>query len=286
MNATGASIIHPTDFSDDSIDAFAHALKIVTLAKGRLYVAHVAGRAGAHEWHAYPHVRQTLSQWGLLDADASTAAIFERLGVEVMKVEIEPQDPVRGVARFLETHPSELMVLATQGRDGLPRWLHPSIAEAMSRRTHIQTLFVPPHSRSLVDRATGELDLNRILIPVDHQPAPLSAIKAIQQFYRALGAKPEIRILHIGKSAPVVATVSSPSHPAPIAVPVEIRDGDVVEGILQAAEEMRVNMIGMPTAGHHGLLDALRGSTTERVLRHAPCPVLAIPVPLPHSSPA
>jgi hypothetical protein len=27
----------------------------------------------------------------------------------------------------------------------------------------------------------------------------------------------------------------------------------------------------MPTAGHRGVLDALRGSTTERVIRHAPC---------------
>jgi nucleotide-binding universal stress UspA family protein len=34
----------------------------------------------------------------------------------------------------------------------------------------------------------------------------------------------------------------------------------------------------MPTAGHHGVLDALRGSTTERVIRHAPCPVLALSV--------
>jgi nucleotide-binding universal stress UspA family protein len=34
----------------------------------------------------------------------------------------------------------------------------------------------------------------------------------------------------------------------------------------------------MPTAGHHGVLDALRGSTTERVIRHAPCPVLALPL--------
>jgi hypothetical protein len=31
----------------------------------------------------------------------------------------------------------------------------------------------------------------------------------------------------------------------------------------------------MPTAGHYGILDALLGSTTERVLGHAPCPVLA-----------
>ena len=278
MDIAGAAIIHPTDFSADSMNAFAHALKISIAAKYRLYVAHVAGRSDANEWHAFPHVRQTLVRWGLLDAKAPIAAIAERLGIEVLKVEIEPQNPVRGIARFLETHPSELMVLATAGRDGLPRWLRPSIAEAMSRRAHMPTLFIPPHSTSLVDRATGTLDLNRILIPVDHRPAPVVAIRAIQHFYRALGAKPEIRILHIGPSAPVIARVSSPTQRAPVDLPIEVRGGDVVEGILRAADEMQTNLIGMPTAGHHGLLDALRGSTTERVLRQAPCPVLAVPV--------
>jgi nucleotide-binding universal stress UspA family protein len=33
----------------------------------------------------------------------------------------------------------------------------------------------------------------------------------------------------------------------------------------------------MATQGHHGVLDALRGSVTERVLRRAPCPLLAVP---------
>jgi nucleotide-binding universal stress UspA family protein len=35
----------------------------------------------------------------------------------------------------------------------------------------------------------------------------------------------------------------------------------------------------MPTAGREGVFDALRGSTTERVLRRAPCPLLAVPAP-------
>lgn len=278
MNAAGAAIIHPTDFTEESMSAFAHALKISLLVKCRLYIAHVAERDHADDWHAFPHVRETLTRWRLLEAEAPPAAIFDKFGVEVVKVEIEPQDPVRGLSRFLEGHPSELMVLATHGRQGLPRWVRPSIAEAMSRRTHTQTLFVPGRSNVLVDAATGELNLNRILIPVDHRPAPIAAIKAIQQFYRALDAEPEIRILHIGKNVPVVATISSPAHQAPVQVPVEVRNGDVVEGILQAAAEMRANLIGMATMGHHGLLDALRGSTTERVLRQAPCPVLAIPI--------
>jgi len=278
MPAVSAAIIHPTDFSEESMSAFAHALKISLLVKAKLYVVHVAERQDADEWHAFPHVRQTLARWHLLEADAPTAAIFDKFGVEIVKVEIEPQDPIRGLSRFLEGHPSELMVLATHGREGLPRWVRPSIAEAMSRRTHMQTLFVPGRSNVLVDQATGELHLNRILIPVDHRPAPVAAIKAIQQFYHALGAAPELRILHIGKDVPVVATISSPSHPSPLDVSVETRDGDVVEGIVQAAIGMRANLIGMATAGHRGLLDALRGSTTERVLRQAPCPILAIPV--------
>jgi nucleotide-binding universal stress UspA family protein len=45
---------------------------------------------------------------------------------------------------------------------------------------------------------------------------------------------------------------------------------------VDAAIELDVDLIAMPTAGHHGVLDALRGSTTERVIRHAPCPVLAL----------
>jgi len=36
-------------------------------------------------------------------------------------------------------------------------------------------------------------------------------------------------------------------------------------------------LIAMPTAGRHGFLDAKCGSTMERVVRHAPCPVLSVP---------
>ncbi len=35
--------------------------------------------------------------------------------------------------------------------------------------------------------------------------------------------------------------------------------------------------VSVPTAGHHGFIDALRGSVTQRVLHEAPCPILAMP---------
>ena len=123
MNSTSAPIMHPTDFSDLSMNAFAHALRISLVVKCKLYIVHIAERQDADEWQAFPHVRQTLARWGLLDANESTAAIFGKLGVEVVKVEIEPQDPVQGLSHFLQGHPSDLMILATHGREGLPRWL-------------------------------------------------------------------------------------------------------------------------------------------------------------------
>jgi nucleotide-binding universal stress UspA family protein len=56
-----------------------------------------------------------------------------------------------------------------------------------------------------------------------------------------------------------------------------VRQGDVVEQILDVAATRDSDLIVLTTAGHHGILNALQGSTTERILRGAQCPVLAIP---------
>jgi nucleotide-binding universal stress UspA family protein len=80
------------------------------------------------------------------------------------------------------------------------------------------------------------------------------------------GTEPTVQLLHVGPKAPHVK-----GH-----APVTIRYGNVVQTIIDAAVEYDVDLICMPTAGHHGVLDALRGSTTERVLRNASRPLLAI----------
>lgn len=275
INPAIVSIMHPTDFSDLSANAFVHALRISVAVKCKLYIVHVAEQAD-EEWLAFPHVRQTLARWGLFDERDSTAAIYEKLGVEVAKVEVEPQDPVRGFLRFHAGHRSELIVLATHGRDGLPRWLEPSLAEAMSRRAATQTLFISAHGRGFVDSASGEFDLKRVLVPVDHNPPPATAIRAIRRFCHAVGAAPKFYFVHVGAQAPELETEETDAGAE--AADVELRSGEAVDGILQAAADIEANLIGMATAGHHGLLDAIRGSTTERVLRQAACPVLAVPV--------
>jgi len=274
VNSITGSVIHPTDFSDLSFNAFAHALKISLATKCKLYIVHVAERSKADEWEAFPRVRETLARWGLADAKAPTAVIFEKLGVEVVKVEITAEDPAGGLWHFFARHPSDLLVLATRGREGPPRWIRPSVAEAMSRRARTETLFIPPRSAGFVDEKTGAIDLERIVFPVDHNPSAQATLGAMHRFCHALGVQPAIHALHVGADAPALSASADPAD----TIAVELRTGNVVDNILQAATEMKANLIVMPTAGHQGMLDALRGSTTERVLRQAPCPVLAIPV--------
>jgi hypothetical protein len=55
------------------------------------------------------------------------------------------------------------------------------------------------------------------------------------------------------------------------------RQGNVIEVILGTARQADADLILMSTDGRNGFLDAVRGSHSERILRHAPCPLLAIP---------
>jgi nucleotide-binding universal stress UspA family protein len=123
-----------------------------------------------------------------------------------------------------------------------------------------------------VEQSNGELHLPHALVPVDHSPPPSVGFGIIREFMGLMNPQGStIELLHVGKTAPLIRRVADGAS-----VPVTTRTGDVVSIILQTAEEQQAGLIAMPTAGHHGFLDAMRGSTTERVLRHAPCPVLSV----------
>jgi nucleotide-binding universal stress UspA family protein len=208
MSANPQSIMHPTDFSDLSADAFAHALRIALAAKSKLYLLHVG--TGHESWWSFPHVRHALALWKLMTDDVTEkhpqAAIEAKLGIRVVKVSLDRQDPVRGILGFLGRHPTELIVLATHGRDGLPRWLHGSVAEVVSRRAIKPTLFVAPGARGFVDQPTGQLRLRRVLVPIDHAPAPSASLNAIAEFIQWLaGDDLAVHLLHVGTLAPVCA---------------------------------------------------------------------------------
>lgn len=62
-------------------------------------------------------------------------------------------------------------------------------------------------------------------------------------------------------------------------VRLEIEIGTPYKKIVEKAKQEGVDMIVMSTHGRTGVMHMLIGSVTERVVRRAPCPVLAVPPP-------
>ncbi len=268
------AVVHPTDFSDLSGAAFAHALRIALACRSQLHLLHVTQHdtGGAL---AFPQVRRLLTQWGLSDENDPPWEVASRLGIEVQNSRIEAQSPLQGIVGFLRRTPCDLIVLATHGADGVEHWLRGSVSEVLSRQVSVPTLFIAPGCRGFVSQITGQSQLRRALVPIDFSPAPDRAI----EFARFIGhilarAEIELHLLHVGRSAPSVRSTSPSSLPLP---PVMLRDGPVVGSILDTAIEFDADAIVMATAGHRNILDMVRGSTTERVIRHAPYPVFAVP---------
>jgi len=60
---------------------------------------------------------------------------------------------------------------------------------------------------------------------------------------------------------------------------VRLTTSPVVEAILEAAATLPADLIAMGTHGHTGVRHVVLGSTAERIVRLAPCPVLTVKSP-------
>ena len=274
------SVVHATDFSPASERAFVHALAIALLRQTSLTLLHV-GTQASRDWHRFPAVRGTLERWGLMPKGSAQQDVLELVGVSVVKMSISSRFPALAVVDYLDREQTDLLVVASEGREGPARWLQGSAAEAMARWGKTMTLFVPNDAeRTLVAEADGDLTLSNVLIPVDHEPDPSAAIEFARRAAKVAGdGRVTITLLYVGAadSAPRAHTEDGEGF----SFQRMRREGDPVEQIVAVADELRTELVVMATAGRSGVFEALRGSTTERVLRRMRCPVLAVPAARP-----
>jgi nucleotide-binding universal stress UspA family protein len=232
--------------------AFAHALKIALAAQAGLDMLHVSEQRN-QSWTEFPGVRGTLERWQLLPPNSPRKAVAS-LGIDVRKVVMKGSDPVRAAERFLEKNPTDLVVLAAHAQQGHMRWTHTSVSQPIARAAAAATLFLPYGGEGFISQADGSSTLRNILLPVV-----------------------TFTLLHVGRAE--IPSVEAEEQPGWTWKKVT-RDGDVVDAIVAVAGECAADLIVMTTAGRNGFLDALRGSTTERVLRSGVAPLLAIPAAL------
>ena len=143
------------------------------------------------------------------------------------------------------------------------------------------------------------MNLTSVLVPVDFSPHSQKAFHYALAFARQFSAK--LFLLH------VVEPVIYPSELGYIPIEMEalqqnvlasaterlramaaadlppdlpserlVRIGAPYLEITTAARELKVDLLVIATHGYTGLKHVLLGSTAERVVRHAPCPVLTV----------
>lgn len=143
------------------------------------------------------------------------------------------------------------------------------------------------------------MDIKHVLIPIDFSACSKHAIEAGVAMAKQFGAK--VRLLHIVE----------PAAAAPLALAGMLPQGEMVErleenarelirklvdehkdeveieGVVAAgspplevsrfAERNKTDLIVTATHGRTGLSHVLLGSVAERLVRHAPCPVMVVP---------
>jgi nucleotide-binding universal stress UspA family protein len=149
-------IVVALDGSESSRGALHEALDVAQLTQARLHAVYIV-----HPWCMSPYagyfdpeqLREVLREDGRLALDAARQAMAER-GVpgdtEIEETESADDDIAHCLARCVQRQGAGLVVMGTQGRHGIERWVLGSVAEAFVRRADLPVLLV----RSL-DAANG-----------------------------------------------------------------------------------------------------------------------------------
>ena len=258
-----------TDFSNESQIAFHHALGLALRFKSTLDILHVRNKGENADWPHFPHVRETLVRWGKIAANASSADVAPQLGITLNKIDVASDQAVRTIADFAQTKGTDLLVAASHGRTGINLWLKGSMAADIALTARVPALLIGPKAKPFVSAQSGNIDLSQVVFPVAQNPSPQGAFDELVQMLD--GAPTSVHLLHVNEGPSRYETGEYQG------LPVTLRKGETVTVILEEARRRNANLLLMATEGQHGMMDALRGSTTARVLHDAPCPVLAVP---------
>jgi universal stress protein A len=156
--------------------------------------------------------------------------------------------------------------------------------------------FRKPGPRAINSTSSG-LQLCRILVPVDFSAATTKALQYAAAFAREY--KATITLLHVVKPdgshvrrnisrERLIEEMSEVGESQirklvdviwgeEIVTDVVVAGGKPYQQIVNEAKETNADMIIMASHGAVGSRGFFRRSTTEKVVRHAPCPVLVVP---------
>jgi len=287
-------ILCPIDFSDCSRHALDHAAALAEWYDARLTLLHVLEPFIVPDGPApYVHPVAPLVDRAALETDIASFAGHLRDRNVPFDTVIADGPAAAAIAETAAALASDLIVIGTHGRGGFEHLLLGSVTERVLRTASCPVLIVPPR----VTRVPGPVRYTRILCPVDFGPSSLDALAAALRLAQENDAR--LIVLHVLEAMPDEA------HPLPLdvleygrlrraqaaadlhaAIPDRVREwchpvemlaaGKPYREIVRLARETDADLIVMGVAGSGAIARFFFGSTTNHVVRDAPCPVLTL----------
>lgn len=279
------TILCPTDLSDASVQSVPLATHFARLHGADLHLLHVHllhAMAPEIEDGPFPGEEEARAALEASAGDISWNRVIHRIerGINAAPTIID----------YAEANDVDLIVMGSHGRRGFRRLMLGSVTAEVVRSARRPVLVV----RHEEDTAppTG---VDRLIVPVDFSPASKEAVAVALELAATLDVP--IDLLHAVEPIPYVQ----------MAYPIAVDDGEfrahaqrrldeIVEefdtsrelrttvtvdtaeqAVIDAAYRSPSPLIVMASHGHSGLARILLGSTTERLLHNAPCPVLVAP---------
>jgi nucleotide-binding universal stress UspA family protein len=291
-------IICATDFSEISNRIIPFGLALAREFEAKLYACHIIDLSSVAIYGEFQLDPVGLQNRIMEDAREQ----LEKL-IGGQKVEWEPLIGVghtaEEIARYVEEKEVDLVISATRGRSGLKRLILGSVAERLMRTLTCPLLVVPgaEHINFKPDLQIAKIE--KILVGCDFSPdsdlAFKYALSLAQEF------QSELYLIHVIETSAsqnfLTAENARTSEEASESqahltrklqdmVPEEARnwckpETNILEGLpyeelVKFADTHNMDMIVLGVRGHGLMRSLFLGSTTDRVARRSPCPVLSV----------
>ncbi|MBW2230813.1 MAG: universal stress protein [Deltaproteobacteria bacterium] len=298
MTASSSRLVVGTDFSETAAVAIDRAVELAQRLGAELIVVHALSPQPVAM--AIPsHIMLPPS----LDAEIRKASTtrLERIAGEIsgtgvrVRTELITGSPGQSIVDLADEVDAGLLVVGTRGLSGLEHLLLGSTAETVVRRASCPVLAVHP-----VDGAPLS-DVGKVLVPCELDEDPTAMVEQLTVGLALEPASTRLVLLYSDHLPfylqPLIEDLGIDrvgfdeieddlkSRLEPTAARLRekgftvetcVREGDPTGVIIDTARREGADLIAMETRGRSGLAHFFLGSTAERVVQHASCPVLTV----------
>jgi len=298
MRVQFKNILCATDFSDFSNHTIGYGVALAKEFEAKLFVSHVIDLSSVAIYGEFQ--LDPVGQQNRIVEDAA-AQLKELTGDQPISWEplITVGKPADEISRAVEEKDIDLVITATRGRAGLKRIILGSVTERLMRTLTCPLLVVNSPEHKFVSAADQAIKIKKILVGCDFSPDSGQALKHALSLAQEFQA--ELHLAHViepptqpdlhKEDTPVSEEIQQDyrdllTRKLREMVPAEARlwctpqtgllEGQPYEEIVAYAESKNIDMIVLGVRGHGLVKTLFLGSTTDRVVRRSPCPVLSV----------